>query len=371
MIWEAVRDYLDEVAASPGRGGYQLAREADRAVERARRSVARLFGAPDPSAVAFTANGTHALNLAIHGTLRPGDHVITTMTEHNSVLRPLASLADAGVITYTAVPVGATGRCDLARFRAAMRPSTRLVVVNHASNVTGAVAPVADLVDIAHGCGALLLLDGAQSAGILDIDLQAAGIDLFAFTGHKSLRGPSGTGGLVVRDPTVIRPVLQGGTGSQSHVLAHPATMPTKLEAGTLNYLGIVGLGAAVDDLARQGVAAVRRRALELTGYCLARLREITQVIVYDVDPDLARVPLISLNVDGLYPSEVCALLDERFGIATRAGLHCAPLMHQVLGTAPHGTLRVSLGATTAEADIDALVDALARIVKDTRAYLR
>lgn len=361
-VWHATRDYLTDIGVSPGRGGYRAARAADLLVEQTRAILARLLGAADPSRIAFTANATHALNVALTGSVSPGDHVVTTNTEHNSVLRPLEALARAGVISYTVVDVTREGFFDLDRFRAALRPATRLVVVSHASNVTGAVAPVRELSAIARAAGAMFLLDASQTLGLLDIDVDALGVDMVAFTGHKGLRGPSGTGGLYVREPARVKPLLRGGTGSSSHVLTHPAAMPAKFEAGTPNYLGIAGLKAAVELLLAEGTATVRERELSLFAWSLTQLRRIDGLTLHEVHPAVPRVPVASINVAHLYPSELSAVLDDEFGIMTRAGIHCAPLIHRSLGTAPHGTVRVSLGSGTTSTDIDALVQALTRI---------
>ncbi len=362
-VWHAARDYLDGVGVSPGRGGYRAARHADAQLEAARAAVAALLGVGNPSRIAFGSNATHALNIGINGSLSPGDHVVTTNTEHNSVLRPLEERSRAGVVSYTVVDVSRGGVLDLDRFRAALRPTTRLVVANHASNVTGAVAPAAELAAIAHEAGAMFLLDVSQTLGVLDVDADAIGADMIAFTGHKGLRGPSGTGGLYVRDPSRVRPLLYGGTGLGSHRLVHPAAMPARFEAGTPNYLGIAGLKAAVELVLAEDLPALLSRKLRLTSYCLARLRSLPGVTVYDVDPAVPRVPVISLNVDGLYPSELSAVLDEEFGIMTRAGVQCAPLIHRSLGTEPHGTVRASLGHDTTTSDVDVLIDALTAIV--------
>lgn len=371
VLWQSARDYLASIGASPGRASYRQARQADEVVERARAGLARLIGAPTPRSIAFTANATHALNIAIKGVLAPGDHVVTTDIEHNSVLRPLDELSRAGHSTYTAVQTGADGVFDLDAFRAAMRPRTRLLAVNHASNVTGVVAPIAELAALAREHGALFLLDASQTAGFLDLDVEADDIDLLALTGHKCLRGPSGTGALYVREAARVRPLQVGGSGTNSQSLRHPATTPAKFEAGTVNYLGIAGLGAVVEGLTPQRLHAARARALELTGYCLSRLRGIAGVTVHELHPGLARVPVISITQAGLYPSELCSVLDEEFEIMTRAGLHCAPLIHQTLGTAPHGTLRVSLGAGSTRADVDALAEALTSIAERVMATTR
>ncbi|MFJ5882315.1 aminotransferase class V-fold PLP-dependent enzyme [Kitasatospora cineracea] len=366
---EAVRlamfDYLETVGASPGRGGHRLARRAEEITGAARAALAQLFGIAHSADLAFTGNATHALNIAIKGSLRPGDHVVTTSLEHNSVLRPLESLRLAGRIGYDVVDTDPVRGYDLDRFEAAFRQETRLLVVNHASNVTGLVAPVRELAELAHRHGALLLLDVSQTAGLLPVDVAELDVDLLAFTGHKGLHGPSGTGGLYVRDAAQVAPLYEGGTGTSSQVPRHPAAMPARFEAGTPNTLGIAGLGAAVRLLLRDGLDQERERQLALTADCAARLADISGVHVHHPVAGLPRVPLLSVLVDGLYPGELGAVLDDRHAILTRAGLHCAPLAHRSLGTAEHGTVRLSLGPTTTDRHIDTVVAALARLAAD------
>jgi cysteine desulfurase / selenocysteine lyase len=362
VVWTAARDYLRDIGASPGRNTTRAGRRAHQVVDDARRTVADLLGVARASHIAFTANATHALNLAIHGVLRPGDHVVTTMTEHNSVLRPLERLARAGTISYSTVAPDRSGRFEMARFRRALRPETRMLVVNHASNVTGAVAPLPDIVHFAHECDLAVLVDAAQTAGLLPLAIDHLGIDMVAFTGHKWLGGPPGTGGLYIRDASRVDPLMQGGTGTSSHALVQPAAMPIKFEAGTLNYLGIAGLGAAVRLMTAADRSALLKATIALLDYCLQGLRRIPGTIVYEVDPEVPRVPVLSFNVAGLYPSELCAILDERYRISTRAGLHCAPLIHEVLDTSPHGTVRVSLGHSTTTEHVDILLAAVADI---------
>ena len=362
VLWQSTRDYLTGIGVSPNRGSYGQSRKANRIVEDARTSLARLINAPDPKRIAFTANATHALNTAIQGVLSVGDHVVTTNIEHNSVLRPLETASRGGRGTYEVVSCGPEGTFDLDAFRDALRRGCRLLIASHASNVTGVVTPVAELAELAHEHDALFLLDASQSAGLLDIDVEALQVDLVAFTGHKGLYGPSGTGALFVRDPSVVRPLYVGGSGVNSQSLRHPATMPEKFEAGTVNYLGIHGLGSVVGMLGPDVLRARRGRLTVLTDYCLNRLRAIDGITLYHAEPGIQRVPVISLNVDGFYPSEVCAILDDEFSIMTRAGLHCAPLIHESLGTMPQGTLRVSLGAGSTRQDVDALTEALTSI---------
>ncbi|MEU2251479.1 aminotransferase class V-fold PLP-dependent enzyme [Streptomyces sp. NPDC019224] len=240
-------------------------------------------------------------------------------------------------------------------------------MINHASNVTGIVAPVAELAEMAHRYGALLLLDASQSAGLLPIDVATLNLDMLAFTGHKSLRGPTGTGGLYVRDATQVTPLYEGGTGTSSQVLRHPAGMPARLEAGTPDTLGLAGLGAAVRLLLQDGLGPELERQLALATDCAARLAELDGVTVHVPRPRLPRVPVLSLLVDGLFPGEVGALLDERHGIMSRAGLHCAPLTHRALGTGERGTVRLSLGSTTTPEDIDTAVHAVAELAAAAR----
>ncbi|MFF2619039.1 aminotransferase class V-fold PLP-dependent enzyme [Kitasatospora sp. NPDC058046] len=366
-VWSAMRDYLATGGASPGRGGHRLGRQAEEIVSGARSAVAELFGIRHPADVAFTTNATHALNIAIKGLLRPGDRVVTTSLEHNSVLRPLESLRSAGRIEYEVVDVHPTLGFDLDLIESALRTRTRLLAVNHASNVTGLVAPVAELTELAHRYGALLLLDVSQTAGLLPVDVTGTGLDLLAFTGHKGLHGPPGTGGLYVRDSAQVTPLYEGGTGTSSQVLRHPAAMPARFEAGTPNTVGLAGLGAAVRLLLRDGLDQERERQLALAADCATRLGALDGVRVHHPDGGLPRVPVLSLLVDGLFPGEVAALLDERHGIMTRSGLHCAPLAHRVLGTAERGTVRLSLGGTTTTEDIDAVVGAVAQLAAEAK----
>lgn len=362
ILWRAMRDYMSDVGVSPIRGAHRPGMAASQLVDAARRSVATLFGISDPTHVVFTHNATHALNIAIKGVLGPDDHVVTTTTEHNSTLRPLEALRRGGVIDYTAVAPNAGGAFDLAAFAAAFRPNTRLVAVNHASNVTGAVAPVREMFEIARQRGAICLLDASQTAGFLDIDVEELGVDLLAFTGHKWLYGPSGTGGLFVREPRLVRPLHYGATGRISQSLRQPMAMPAKFETGTLNYLGIAALLAVMDSRSADSSAQTEGRLRELMGYMYSHLAALPEIITYPLSPEVPQIPVLSINVRGFFPSEVGGLLDENFSIIVRTGLHCAPLIHRSLGSAPHGTVRISMGANTVERDVDALIAALSSI---------
>jgi cysteine desulfurase family protein len=355
-----------EIGVSPGRTSYRRGRQADAVVEDTRCAVAELIGVPDPSSISFTSNATHALNVAIRGSLREGDHAVTSDREHNSVLRPLEDLRRTGACVYSVVRSDPRGEVDLDAYRKEVRRGCQLMVINHASNVTGAVSPLSELADIAHEYDVPILVDASQTAGLLDIDVEALGIDLLALTGHKSLRGPSGTGVLYVRRPEKVRALFTGGSGTNSQSLRHPAMSPAKFEAGTPNYLGIAGLGAVVRTLTPQRIREDRKQVMAVSDYCLERLRSVAGVTVYDVAPNVARVPVISITMAGLYSGELSALLDERYGVMTRAGLHCAPLIHETLGTTPHGTLRISMGVSTTRSDVDVLVEGLASIEETT-----
>lgn len=357
LVWEAIRDHILRGGGSPGRGGHSAMRRVDDEVEDARAVLAAVLGTADPSRISFTANATHALNTCLKGFLRPGDSVVITTAQHNSVLRPLDKLRRAGTIGYRIA-------ADLAQLRDELRERTRLVVINHACNVTGAVEPLGEITELAHRHGAAVLVDCAQSAGVLDLDVDRDDVDMLAFTGHKALLGPSGTGGMFVRRPDEVDTLVEGGTGNMSHSLDHPKATPAKFEAGTANYLGIVALGATA-ALVRRDQQANRTRALALVDDAVERLSPVRGLRIHQAHT-ADRVPLFSLTLDDWYPGEIAAELDQRHGVLTRPGLQCAPLVHKALGTYPHGTVRVSLGHTTTPDDIDALVSGV-RELADAR----
>lgn len=365
QVYEAVDRCQRDVGAAAGRGVYAEASEASRLVAAARQAVAALLGAGDPRQIVFTFNGTDALNLAIHGALAAGGHVVTTAAEHNSVLRPLRQLEEAGRATVTRVPCSAEGLVDPEEIRRAVRPGTRLVAVTHASNVTGAIQPVADVVQIAHQQGALCLVDAAQTAGELPIDVAALGVDLLAAPGHKGLLGPLGTGLLYLR-PGVeahVAPLRQGGTGSQSEQDRQPESLPDRYESGNLNVPGLAGLGAGAAWLAGRGVAPLRRHAERLTARLLAGLGEVPGVRLYGPAAQCQRVAIVSFTLAGFDPQEVAISLDSAYRVQARPGLHCAPGIHRALGTLETGgTVRFSLGPFTTIEDIDTAIQAVAAL---------
>ncbi len=358
-VAQAMSDFLATQAGNPGRSGHALAVAAQRVVSDTRRLLAALLGVADPARIVFTLNATDALNLALWGLLRPGDRVVTTELEHNALVRPLVALAERGVATAR-VRCSRDGTLDLDDLARALRAGpTRLVAMIHASNVAGTILPAREAASLAHAHGALFLLDAAQTAGTLPIDVAQMGVDLLAFPGHKGLLGPTGTGGLYVAPGVKLAPVRQGGTGIRSDDERQPEELPEGLEAGTLNTVGLAGLGAAVAYLRDRGVEAVRAHEAALAARLLAGLGEIRAVRIRGPRDPLRQVGTVSLTIDGWEPVDAAAALDGSFGVAVRAGLHCAPLAHRTLGTHPAGTVRVSVGCFTSDAEVDGAIAAI------------
>lgn len=361
-VAEAVTHALTGLGSS-SRGTAEDDLAAARTALTCRMAVAELLGSSHPERVIFTANATQALNTAIFGIVRPGDRVVTTVAEHNSVLRPLNVLARDEGVEVEHVGLDASCALDYDALERAVTPSTRLVACSHASNLTGDVVDIERVAAIAHAAGALLLVDAAQTAGHIPVDMERMGIDILCFTGHKALLGPTGTGGLIVAAGIDVRPLLQGGTGVHSADAFQPEAWPEHLEAGTLNGHGLAGLEAATRYLLEQGVDTVaayeeglRRRFVEGT-------RRIPGVVLYGaLDAAHAHTPVVALNLADMPSSQLADTLAARYAIATRAGLHCAPLMHRALGTHKTGSVRFSFGQFTTEDEVAAALDALAEI---------
>jgi cysteine desulfurase family protein len=356
--------YMERAGGNPGRSGHRLSVAAGRAVYDARETVAEFFGAPDPLRVIFAPNATYAINLALRGLLRPGDRVVTTSVEHNSVMRPLRALEKEGVDVCVA-KCDAEAALEPAELARAVTPGTKLVVLTHASNVTGTILPIAQAAEIAHGAGALLLVDAAQTAGYAPIDVARMGIDLLAFTGHKALQGPAGTGGLILGEGVqaeALRPLCHGGTGSASESEEQPAALPDKFEAGTLNAVGLVGLQAGIRHLTAIGLDEVRGREGALAAALWDRLADIPGVSVYGPTEAARRTPAISIRLAGRRVSDVGLQLDEEYGVLTRVGLQCAPACHRTIGTFPEGTVRLSPGLNTTREEIDRTAAAIREI---------
>jgi len=363
-VIHAMSDFLENSGGNPGRSGHRLSISAARVVYNARKSIAELFHIYDPQRVIFTSNITHALNLALFGLLKPGDRVVTSSIEHNSVMRPLRALEKEGT-RLTVVQCGLDGCLDLEAFRAAFTQGTRLVVVTHASNVMGTILPIKEIATIAHQAGALLLVDCAQTAGIIPIDQPALGIDLLAFTGHKGLYGPTGTGGLTIGervDTSELRPLMRGGTGSRSEYEEQPEMLPDKYESGTCNSVGIAGLGAGVRWIQSIGVESIQAREAELNDLLLSGLQDIPGITVYGTCDSLKMTAVVSCRVAGQHVSEVGLTLDDEFRILCRVGLHCAPSAHKTIGTFPEGTIRLAPGIFTSPDDIHSVIAAFDKI---------
>lgn len=367
QVTEAVMRFLRDVGANPGRSAHRLAIESGRIVYAAREAICELVNAPAPLRVAFTANVTIALNMALWGLLRPGDHVITSSMEHNSVMRPLRALERKGV-GLTVVQCSPEGVLNPADVEAAIRPNTRMIALNHASNVAGTLLPVREVGRIARAHGLLLLVDAAQTAGAYPIDVQADGIDLLAFTGHKSLLGPMGTGGLVVGprvDIVQMEPLIHGGTGSRSEREEQPDFLPDMLESGTPNTVGLAGLEAGIRWVLERGVDAIRAHEMALTQRAIDGLRAIPGVAVYGTLDAPRQTATVAFNIGGMEPSEVGLRLDEEHGILCRVGLHCAPAAHKTLGTFPVGTVRFGMGVFNTADEVDAALAAVETLARE------
>ena len=349
---------------NPGRGVHEPAMAASRAIYDARCALARLFHGENPARIAFTANATQALNTAIKGILNPGDHVITTAMEHNSVLRPLYELEEKGV-ELTILPADKQGRVEYEVFEAAIQRNTRAIVCTHGSNLTGNLVDIGKIGAIAKTHGLLLVVDASQTAGVIPIDVGEMNIDILCFTGHKGLLGPQGTGGLYVREGVAVRPLLTGGSGVQSHSKTHPIQMPTALEAGTLNAHGLAGLNAGVGYLLETGVDRIRQKELDLMWAFYEGVNAIPGITVYGDFSSRERCPIVSLNVRDYDSSQVSDALFSEFGIATRPGAHCAPLMHEALGTHQRGAVRFSFSHYNTMEEIEFAVSALREIARE------
>jgi len=354
-------EYFGEAGGNPGRSGHRMSVAAARIVETARETLAELLHSNDASRVVFTHNATHALNLALYGVLRSGDHVVTTSIEHNSVMRPLRHLEKSGV-ELTVVACAPDGTLDLDDVRRALCPGTRLLVTTHGSNVAGTLSPIGALAALARYNGVLHLVDAAQTAGAIPIDVQEMGLDLLAFTGHKGLLGPTGTGGLYVREGVALAPLIRGGTGSDSAHEIQPEFMPDVYESGTQNVAGIAGLAAGGRFLSEIGIEAVQAHERKLVAQFIAGASEIAGITLYGPKDTALQCGLVSFNVAGATPSEAGLILDESFGIMARTGLHCAPAAHRTLGTFPTGTVRFSFGWFNTAAEVEAALKALTQI---------
>lgn len=364
IVYEKMDSYLRDIGVSAGRGAYHRALKADRLLFRTRRSLGELFGIEDCSRIVFTKNVTESLNLALKGLLKRGDHVITSSMEHNAMVRPLVQLKKRRGIEVTSIPCSCEGVIDLKALEESIKENTRLIAITHASNLLGTIVPLQKITSLGRKYGLLTLVDTAQTAGNIPIHVEEMGIPLLAFTGHKGLFGPPGTGGLYVHREVEIEPLIEGGTGGDSYLETMPTHLPDLLEAGTLNSSGLVGLGAGVEFILKTGVEKIRDKERELTQKLLLRLMHIDGIEIYGPLEAEKRVPLVSFNLREKASHEVAYLLDQLFGIMVRAGIHCTPKAHQLCGTEKRGAVRVGLSYFNKEEEIEILLKALKEIKK-------
>ena len=344
-----------------GRGAHAPTLNASRLIYDTREKLAALFGTPDPSRIAFTCNATEALNIAIHGAIHPGEHVITTACEHNSVLRPLYLKEKEGT-ELTIIPADKKGRIRYDLLESSVKSNTSAIVLTHASNLSGNVTDLAFVSNFAKKHGLLLIVDASQTAGSIPINVMDMGIDILCFTGHKGLFGPQGTGGLYLREGLTLPPFKSGGSGVHSFDRHHPADMPTALEAGTLNGHGIAGLNAGLDYIQSTGVENIHNKEISLARRFLAGITDIPDLKIYgDMDAPL-RAPIVSLNIGAMSSASVSDMLWEDYEICVRAGAHCAPLMHKTFGTEKQGAVRFSFSCFNTEDEIDRAIQALHEI---------
>ncbi len=362
-VVQAVTEALCSLG-NAGRGAHEATLQASRTIYDTRRKLAEFFHAESPERMVFTSNATESLNIAIKGVLNPGDHVITTQLEHNSVLRPLYEMEEKGV-EMTIVKADAQGRFSLEDMETAIRPETKAIICTHGSNVTGNLVDIAAIGEMARNKRVLFVVDASQTAGVFPIDVQAMHIDILCFTGHKSLLGPQGTGGLYVRIGLQLRPLKSGGSGVQTYSKRHPQQMPTALEAGTLNGHGIAGLDAALDYLMRTGIDEIREKEQNLMWQFYEGIREIPGVKIYGDFLQKNRCPIVSFNIGDYDSSEVSDELFEGWEISTRPGGHCAPLMHEALGTVAQGVVRFSFSHYNTAEEVETAIAVVRELAEE------
>lgn len=363
-VKEAMVECLDEYGANPGRGGHKMSVQASRILFETRVNLSKLFHIKNPNDISFSLNTTAALNQAIKGFVKPGDHVIMTSVEHNSVRRPLEYLRQTAGVQVTYLEGDREGKITPSQVEEAIQPHTTLVAVNHSSNLLGTILPVAEIGEICRRRGVKLLVDAAQTAGTIPIHVEEMSIDMLAFPGHKGLLGPQGTGGLYVHPSIELEPILHGGTGSQSEAVGQPDVRPDRYESGTQNTVGLAGLNAALKFIQNEGIEKIHNREWMLTQRLMEGMMKIDGVRMFGPPLGEDKTAIVSFIIEGMDSSEVAFILDQHYDIAVRAGYHCAPLAHQTAGTLEHGAVRVSPGYYTTEDDIDALLAGVAEIVR-------
>lgn len=363
-VYDAVLDCMKNYCANPGRAGHKLAMRAAREIYDARENIAKLFNIDNPMTIVFTNNATDSLNLAIKGVVKKGDHIITTSMEHNSVIRPIKSLEKDG-IENTIVECDKDGFLNPDDIKNAIKENTKLIVTTHASNVAGTIVDIKSVGEIAKEKNILYLVDASQTAGVYDINVKDINVDMIAAPGHKCLLGPQGTGILYIKEDLNVDILKEGGTGSRSEDLFQPDLTPDKYESGTHNTPGIVGLNEGVKFILETGIDNIRAHEEELCQYMLDRLKEVPNIVIYGPKDSKKRAAVISINIPKIDSGEITFLLDSEYNIATRSGIHCAPLAHKTLGTIEQGAVRFSLGYFNTKKDIDEAVKALKEIEKN------
>ena len=361
-VYKASEKAMRIFGANPGRGGHRMAVEASKEIFKVREKIANLFNIKDPLRIAFTQNSTYALNFAIKGCINKKGHVITTALEHNSSLRPLFSKRDNGEIELELIYPEKNGDISIKKIIESINEDTIAVVVNHISNVTGTIVDIEKIGKVTREKGVMLIVDASQSAGYLDIDVERDGIDILCFTGHKSLYGLQGSGGIYIREGIDFIPIIEGGTGSFSKLERQPLVMPEGLEAGTLNTLAIVSLGAGIDFIQKVGIENIRKHEDKLTQRFLTELKKIPEVEVYGSDK---RGPVVTLNIKGIDSGDLAAYLDEEYGILVRGGLHCAPKIHETIGNGENGGVRFSFGFFNTDEEIEYAINVIKEIVAE------
>lgn len=361
VVIDAVASAMSSMG-NAGRGVNDVSLDAARTVFEARMKIAKLFGCDSPKQVVFTSNSTESLNMAIKGLLEKGDHVITTVAEHNSVLRPLYCMAEDGVdISFVMVN---NGKIDYSSFEELINANTKMIICTHGSNLTGNLIDIKRVGEIARKHNLLFVVDASQTAGVFPIDIKEMNIDVLCFTGHKGLLGPQGTGGMVVREGLVIKPLKSGGTGVQTYNKKQPVEMPTALEAGTLNGHGIAGLSAAIDYINEKGMDNLRKTELDLMWRFYSGIKDIKDIHIYGDFTEKERCPIVALNLADYDSAELGDELYAEYGISTRSGAHCAPLMHEALGTVNQGAVRFSFSHMNTEVEVDAAILAIREIAE-------
>ncbi|SHK04423.1 aminotransferase class V-fold PLP-dependent enzyme [Tepidibacter formicigenes] len=365
-VYKAVLNCMKNYGANPGRAGHKLALSAGRIIYEARENLCKLFNIDNPMNIIFTYNATDSLNLAIKGIVRKGDHIITTSMEHNSVIRPIKELEKIGV-ENTIVKCNELGELDPNKIKDAIKDNTKLIVTTHSSNVCGTIIDIDSIGKIAREMNIIYLVDAAQTAGVYDIDVEKMNVDMLALPGHKGLLGPQGTGVLYIKEGIKLNQLREGGTGSKSEELTQPDIIPDRYESGTPNTPGIAGLNEGVKFILKEGIDKIRNHEEELTQYFIEGLKEIPMIKIYGPKNSKKQSSVVSINIGEEDSSEISYVLDSVFNIATRSGLHCAPLAHKTLGTFEQGTVRFSIGYFNKKEDIDKALDALKNIVNEIK----